>query len=235
MAGWNFFSNLKSNVVKWWRLSIMPVFHLNNNAPQTVTQQLKVNEEAAKNVPQTDAGNSVVEQKKEQSGPQNEKKKKDNSDTWWGEAMQNQTGDNKEDLFSTDRYKNVANSEDAMEILRRLEHEKQEETLKKQKEIEEARRKAEEQERINSILNANKVNVDMFIEEGKSGRGNTQTLSSEDNGKTGKNEDEAKKQEEIQRAQEILDRLNREAAEDEARKMEEIEKAREKAKEQFGE
>ena len=116
-----------------------------------------------------------------------------------------------------------------MEILRRLEHEKQEEMLKKQKEIEAARRKAEEQERIDSILNANKVNVDVFIEEGKSGRGNTETLRSEEN------DDEAKKQEDLQRAQEILARLNREAAEDEAKKMEEIEKAREKAKEHFGE
>ena len=229
MAVWNFFGKIKGNVVKWWRLVILPAFHLNNNEPQTVTQQLRVNEEVAKAMSQTDAGDGMVEQKSKQRSPQHEKEKKDNSDTWWGEAMQNQTEDNQEDLFSTDRYRNVADNKDAMEILRRLENEKQEEMLKKQKEIEAARRKAEEQERIDSILNANKVNVDVFIEEGKSGRGNTETLCNE------KNEDEAKKQEELQRAQEILDRLNREAAEDEAKMMEEIEKAREKAKEHFGE
>lgn len=234
MAVWNFFGKIKGNVVKWWRLVILPVFHLDNNEPQTVAQQLRMNEEAAKAMSQTDTGDSMVEQKSKQRSTQYKKEKKDNSDTWWGEAMQNQTEDNEDDMFSTDRYKNVADNKDAMEILRRLEHEKQEEMLKKQKEIEEARRKAEEQERIDSILNANKVNVDVFIEEGKSGRGNTETLRSEENGEASQNEGEVKKQDDLQRAQEIIDRLNREAAEDEARKMEEIEKAREKAKEHFG-
>lgn len=147
--------------------------------------------------------------------------------------MQNQADGEKEDMFSVDRYKAASDNKNAMDILKRLEEEKKEEERKKQQEIEEERRKAQEQERIDSIMNKNKVNVNEFIEEGMNGRSSTNTMHSD--GKdiiTGG--DEEKKQEELRKAQEIIDRLNREAAEDEAIKAAEIEKAREKAKEQFG-
>lgn len=105
---------------------------------------------------------------------------------------------------------------DAYEVMRKIEQSKEE---KRRQEIEEAMRKRKEEERIAQIMNANKVNVNSFIEEGKA----TRTSA----------EEEKKKEEELRRAQEIIDRLNREAAEDEAAKVAEIEAAKQEAAEKF--
>lgn len=109
----------------------------------------------------------------------------------------------------------------AEDILKRLEQEKQVEEEKRRREIEEARRRRQEQERIDAIMNANKVDVNAFIAEGKANREN-------------KPVENDKQQEEMRRVQEIMDRLNREAAEDEAKKRAEIEAARKEAEEKFG-
>lgn len=95
-----------------------------------------------------------------------------------------------------------------------------EEEERRQREIERLKREADEQAQIASIMNANKVDVDAFIKAGKESR-NAEA-------------ENRKKQEEMNRAQEIIDRLNKEAKEDEAKKLAEIEAAREKAKETFG-
>lgn len=212
MAIWNFFGNIRSNIVKWWRLVILPVFHLDNNNPQAFSRQVKENtQRKQEDAADTAHYNNMDTSKKEGNTEKKAALKntaKDNSDTWWGEAMQNQTEGDKDELFSTKKYKAGADNKDALEILNRLEREKQEAIIQKQKEIEETRRKAQEQEKINSILNANKVDVDEFIEEGK-------------------------KKEDLQKAQEIIDRLNREALEDEAKKVAEIEAARVEAEERF--
>ncbi|MCM1180533.1 MAG: hypothetical protein NC347_09780 [Clostridium sp.] len=205
MAIWNFFGNIRSNIVKWWRLVILPVFHLDNNTPKPVSRQLRESmernqENTAADTTGYNMDNSKTEGNTEKKTAKNNAK--DNSDTWWGEAMQNQTEGDRDELFSTKKYQ--ADNKDALEILNRLEREKQEAIIQKQQEIEEARRKTQEQERINSILDANKVDVDEFIEEGK-------------------------KKEDLQKAQEIIDRLNREALEDEAKKAAEIEEARARA------
>jgi predicted lactoylglutathione lyase len=121
-----------------------------------------------------------------------------------------------------------------MDVLNRIEREKEE---KNKKEIEEARQKAKEQERINAIMDANKVSVDDFIEEGKA-RGNTEKLTAEmaDEVQSQDEDDKdgATKQEELRRAQEIIARLNHEADEDEEKKEAEIEAARAVAREKFG-
>lgn len=209
MAIWNVFGNIRSNIVKWWRLVILPVFRLDNNTPQLVSRQLKENMEQK----QADAAADTTDYNMDTSQKEGNTEKKtaknaakDNSDTWWGEAMQNQTEGDRDELFSTKKYQ--ADNKDALEILNRLEREKQEAIIQKQQEIEETRKKTQEQERINSILNANKVDVDEFIEEGK-------------------------KKEDLQKAQEIIDRLNREALEDEAKKAAEIEEARARAEKEF--
>lgn len=191
MAGWNFFNVFRGNIVKWWRLVILPVFRVNNNDPQTPVSGGSTPNREAEAAPEPKKEAVKTEQPVSTA---KKKEKKDNSDTWWGEAMNNETDGDKDKLFSVDKYKASADKGDAMDILKRME-------LEKQKEMEELRRKAEEQERIDSILNANRKNVDEFIEEGRT-------------------------QEEMRRAQEILDRLNREAAEDEAKKAAEIEAAK---------
>lgn len=96
---------------------------------------------------------------------------------------------------------------------------RREEELRRQREMERLKAEAEEQARIASIMNANKVNINAFIKEG------------EENRNAG--EAEKKRQEEMRRAQEIIERLNREAAEDEAKKQAEIEEARKMAEEKI--
>lgn len=213
MADWFFFNNFKNNVVKWWRLVVLPVFHLDNNHPVKTEPQVK--EKQPDNQPE-------------------KKAEKDNSDTWWGEAMQNQAVGEKEDLFSVDHYKASSENIDAMEILNRLEEEKKEKERKKQQEIEEARKKAQEQERINAILNKNKVNVDSFIEEGLAGRNGKDGFCAGDDREETDSSDNEKNQEQLRKAQEIIDRLNREAAEDAAKKAQEIERIKEQARKQSG-
>lgn len=109
---------------------------------------------------------------------------------------------------------------DDLELARqKAEQVRREEELRRQREIERLKAEAEEQARIASIMNANKVNINAFIKEG------------EENRNAG--EAEKKRQEEMRRAQEIIERLNREAAEDEAKKQAEIEEARKMAEEKI--
>lgn len=136
----------------------------------------------------------------------------------------------KESLVTDDRaeQKSIAGIQneqpDDLELARqKAEQMQREEEERRQKEIERVRREADEQAQIASIMNANKVDVDAFIKAGKASR-NVETDKTEDR----------KKQEDMERAQEILERLNREATEDEAKKLAEIEAAKQKAKETFG-
>ena len=111
-------------------------------------------------------------------------------------------------------------STDDLELARqKAEQVRHEEELRRQKEMERLKTEAQEQARIASIMNANKVNINAFIKEG------------EENRNAG--EAEKKRQEEMRRAQEIIERLNREAAEDEAKKQAEIEAAKQKAEEKL--
>ena len=111
---------------------------------------------------------------------------------------------------------------DAAAILDRINSDREDKHLseveKARKEADEARRKAEEEARLASIMNANKVDVDSFIAQGKNAAQEAEA--------------EAKAAEEMRRAQEIMDRLNREAAEDEAKKQAEIEEAKKQAMKQ---
>lgn len=63
----------------------------------------------------------------------------------------------------------------ANEIMERLAREAADDEAKKQKEIDEARRKAEEKAKLDSIMDANKVDISQYIEQGK----HNQLLASE--------------------------------------------------------
>ena len=187
-----FFKSVKGHVIKWWQQVILPVFQLNNNVKQNA------------------------------QSAQREKKKTDNEINTAEQAGVYTEEQVKTDTKGEMKKASTLNSvgeQDAAAILERLEREKQEEAERTQKEIEEIRRKNQEQERIAAILNANQVNVNAFIAEGKASRENS-------SGKAN-----IREQEDMQRAQEILDRLNREAEEDEARKRAEIEAVRQRAEE----
>lgn len=154
-----------------------------------------------------------------------------NNDWWKGRSFKKQQKENNFAEESEDMLSSVPGSEavdsnspassdgeksDALEVLNRIQREKEQERLK---EIEKARQQAAEKDRVASIMNANKVDVNAFIEAGKAAIQDS-------------------KQEEVDedmlKAQEIMDRLNREAAEDEAKKQAEIDAAKQKAKETFG-
>lgn len=204
MAYWNeggFFKSVAGHLIKWWQIVIMPVFRLNNNRNASDALDMNMTDEEATEV----LADNTVKQGNPQE-PIGVKQETANS--------QMNTAASTEDA-------------DAADILSRLEKEKREAEEKKRKEIEAMRQKAQEEERIAAIMNANKVAVDSFIAEGKANRETQEELDA-------KQAEEERKQEELRRAQEIIDRLNREAAEDEAKKQAEITKAQEEAKEKFG-
>lgn len=190
-SGDGFFGRIRGNLIKWWRLTILPVFRLNNNNPASVLEEVKME--------QNKVNNASMEILNEQH---QEVSKKEASKT--------------------------GSRESEKDIIARLERERKEKEERKRKEIEETRQKVQEEERIAAILNANRVKVDSFIEEGKAGRkkvSDTQEDIPED--------ERAHRDEEMKRAQEIIDRLNREAAMDEAKKQAEIEAAKSQSQETF--
>lgn len=189
--GDGFFGRIRNNIIKWWRLTILPVFHLNNNNPATVLEEVKMEQDKVNNASMV----ILNDQQQEVS---------------------------KKEALKTD------SRESEKDIIARLERERKEEEERKRKEIEETRQKVQEEERIAAILNANRVRLDSFIEEGKAGRekvSDTREDIPED--------ERAHRDEEMKRAQEIIDRLNREAAMDEAKKQAEIEAAKRQSQEAF--
>lgn len=205
-----FFSSVKGHVIKWWQLVILPVLHINNdkrvrqNEPQvqpaTVTQSQTIDEQMPL------MGGSQPEQKVVQTEP----------------FAQSQVVSEEECKDTIAVQGDITNSDnmtagDAMEVLRRINEEKEE---KRRQDVEKARKKAQEEARIAAIMNANKVDVDAFIEAGRAAKEEIASKKADDDA--------------LRRAQEIMDRLNREAAEDDAKKEAEIEAARQEAKKQFG-
>ena len=195
MDFWNwggFFNSVKGHVVKWWQQVILPVFQLDNNEKrgQTGNQAVTDKPSYTKNdhVQET-VQNNCEETSYEKTIP---------------EGVTNKDVGNK-----------AIKNNDADDILKQFESQKQREEEKKRKEIEEVRRKRQEEERIAAIMNANKVDVNAFIAEGKAIR---------------ETESEKKQQENTMlKAQEIIDRLNREAMADIEKEKAEIEAARQKA------
>lgn len=207
MSIWNkggFFSKITGHVIKWWQLVFLPVFTLNNNGKMGRNKK-----DSNNNFQSKDNKLDDVTQRTKQI--LDEKQEKINKAIEEGKR------------YRTDDTKSTENNTDPMKVLSRLEREKLEEEQRRQKEIEEVRKQAQEKARIASILNANKVDVNAFIEVGKASCSNKRETTKE------LSDEEVKKQEEIKRAQEIIERLNREAAEDEAKKKAEIEEAKRQA------
>ncbi len=210
MGLWNdggFFSNVKGHVFKWWQLVIMPVLRINNNGSKVqYTQQQPIQQPVQQPV---EPFQTVPEPQLAKENGSNEKI--DVVDKVHSVEKSEVEVHSKQSFSDTD---------DAMGVLRRINEEKEE---KRRREIENARQKVSEEARIAAIMNANKVDVNAFIEAGKVAKEEIANKRAEEQA-----------QEERRRAQEILDRLNREAEEDEAKKRAEIEAAKEEARKQFG-
>ncbi len=132
-------------------------------------------------------------------------------------------------------------SADAVEVLNRINREKEE---ARKRAVEKQWKKRQEEERIAEIMNAGKVDVDAFIEEGRSmaaekndsvskaesqSTGGTTATETVNSPETNEADTSGATDEQLRRAQEIIDRLNREAAEDEAKKQAEIDAAKQRA------
>lgn len=200
MAFWhesNFLSNFKNHIVKWYRLVILPVFHIDNSGKKPRFHTEGEESEISNAADGTNGvGNTNTVPSKNDSNEENVK----SSVTM---PLQNKKG--------------PVVSGDAEAILNRINSDREGKHLD---EIEKARRKADEDAKLASIMNANKVDVNSFIEQGRSAAQEA--------------EKEARAAEEMRRAQEIIDRLNREAAEDEALKQAELDAAKASAAEKFG-
>ncbi len=236
----NIFKFISSNIVKWWQIHVTPILHINNNkrgqgrfegGDGTLENQYAAQAAAqAANYEAMQAQQAKVKAAEEAQAALAEKSKI-NSD-----VLNNKVPEDA--------------SEDALEVLNRINREKEE---ARKRAVEKQWKQRQEEERIAAIMNSNKVDVGAFIEEGKSKAKatelepeqsksidtteNTNVEIKEESNITVNNVtvDEAPKtdatDEQLRRAQEIIDRLNREAAEDEAKKQAEIDAAKQAAKE----
>ena len=196
----NFFMNFKNHIIKWYQTVLLPVFHIDNSGK---TQRFHTEGEE----PETSVDDGTVSGGAD-TGASEGNKAASGSGASSGKTV-TMPGMNK---------KGPVASGDAQAVLDRINNDREgkhfDEIEKARKEAVAAKRKAEEEARLASIMNANKVDVDSFIAQGKNAA------------------QEAKEAEELKRAQEIIDRLNSEAAADEAAKQAEIEEAKRKAAEQ---
>ena len=264
MGFWNnggFFSSVKGHVFKWWQLVIMPVLRINNNGrknqqtsfqqdvsrtgPGTNVTQNNIPTDQMRETQQMISQPTVIESSKQATEVESAVSKTQQSSQV---TSRSETTQQKQDV----QAQAAISTEDPMEVLRRINEEKEE---KRRKEIEAAKKKASEEARIAAIMNANKVDVNAFIEAGKAAKEEIAARKADEQARREAAEeiakgvqpatavketvDEAlekkrKQDEDLRRAQEIMDRLNREAAEDEAKKQAEIDAAKEEAKKHFG-
>lgn len=192
----NIFKWITGNVIKWWHLVMKPVLRIDNN----------------------ESGQVESVQPKEQLKPeevQSEPEQQFISEKVQSASETKQVKPEEQQRKPEERQAKPTEDRSAMDFIERMNAEKEE---KRKKLLEQA----QEQARINEILNANKVNVEAFIQVGKD------AIQEKEEQKE-KIDDDV-----MARAQEIMDRLNKEAAEDEAKKQAQIEEAKRQAKETFG-
>lgn len=219
-----FFYNIKRTVYKWWCVVYKPVYKLTHHGywPQ---------EKEPYYIPPQKPGDTpqASENVSEASVPAaefNTASPADNlSDRLSSDSLQDNTADSGRQDDSLIR---------ANEVLRRLEAEAAMDEAKKQAEIRDARKKAEENERLASILKSTRVDITGYINQGIANREKEEKhLENDMTGNTVPDGSAASDNDVMKKAQEIIDRLNREAAEDEAKKQAEIDEAREYARNKY--
>lgn len=208
----NFFKYISSNIVKWWQVHITPILHINNN--KKGRGRFEGGDGSLENQYAAEAAERAVESVENDNSAMNSQV---SDGAYDDQISQDASG---KSTINSDLLNNKipdGTSADAMEVLNRINKEKDE---ARKKAVENQWKKREEEERIAAIMNAGKVDVNAFIEEGRSKAAET----------TGEASTSDATEEQLRRAQEIIDRLNREAAEDEAKKQAEIDAAKQRAK-----
>ena len=208
----NFFKYISSNIVKWWQVHITPILHINNN--KKGRGRFEGGDGSLENQYAAEAAERAVESVENDNSAMNSQV---SDGAYDDQISQDASG---KSTINSDLLNNKipdGTSADAMEVLNRINKEKDE---ARKKAVENQWKKREKEERIGAIMNAGKVDVNAFIEEGRSKAAET----------TGEASTSDATEEQLRRAQEIIDRLNREAAEDEAKKQAEIDAAKQRAK-----
>ncbi|MBO6114369.1 MAG: hypothetical protein J6P57_04860 [Lachnospiraceae bacterium] len=269
----NFFSFISSNIIKWWQIHITPILHINNNkkgrdrfeggdgslqnhqAADLAEQTAGSTEQAAGTIGYA-AGSTEqaagtighaaesIERAIESGGHAlndavTASDDVENVQGYMPSKKSAETHTINSDLLKHEIPKGT--SADAMEVLNRINREKEE---ARKRAVEKQWKKRQEEERIAEIMNAGKVDVDAFIEEGRSmaaekndsvskaesqSTGGTTATETVNSPETNEADTSGATDEQLRRAQEIIDRLNREAAEDEAKKQAEIDAAKQRA------
>ncbi|MGN0438641.1 MAG: hypothetical protein ACI4F4_08975 [Lachnospiraceae bacterium] len=208
----NIFKVITGNIVKWWQFTVMPILRIDNNRAGGYMQETQ-NATGPMKEEEKNNGQAVSMGQKANSAASSNVNQSQN-DVAVKEPQKNETPKEHNQTELTD-------AELIMERLNREQEEQRKKTLEK----------AQEEAKLAAIMNANKVDVNAFIQAGKEARDvHADKPSSDTNGTNSSSADE----DAIARAEEIIARLNREAAEDEAKKAAEIEAAKQKAKETFG-
>lgn len=207
----NIFKVITGNIVKWWQFTVMPILRIDNNMAGGYKQE---KQNAAVPV-EEETNNSQAGLVGQKINP----------------TVSSNINQSQKDVVLKEPQKNEISKEptqtelsDAKLVMERLNREREEQRKK-------TLEKAQEEARLAAIMNANKVDVNAFIQAGKEARELHAEKPSSDINET--NSSTADK-DAMARAEEIIARLNREAAEDEAKKTAEIEAAKQKAKETFG-
>lgn len=235
----NFFKYISSNIVKWWQVHITPILHINNN--KKGRGRFEGGDGSLENQYVADAAGRAVEslEHSNQAAMNQQAEDRDYSAGFDTNSIQGENGASGSQVNSDLLNQTIPDgtSADAMEVLNRINQEKDE---ARKRAVENQRKKREEEERIAAIMNAGKVNVNAFIEEGRSKAAENKeseevagtTNEAADSVDVAKDEAQGSDatEEQLRRAQEIIDRLNREAAEDEAKKQAEIDAAKQRAK-----
>lgn len=195
----NIFKWITGNIIKWWQLTIRPILRIDNNGDGR--KQTIVSEEIPVN------GQEFVK------------------DSHKVQDLQGSVPvfEGKENLQKTNpEQERIHDAVDATSVMDRIQKEQEE---KRRKTME----KAQEDARLEAILNSTRVDVSAYIKAGR------EAMEQQ------KKEDEVVKEETLDsvdedvrmRAEEIIARLNREAEEDARKKQDEIEAAKRQAATKF--
>ncbi len=227
----NIFKYISSNIVKWWQIHITPILHINNNKKgrgrfeggDGSLENQYVADTAERAVESLDYSNMTAADQQAQG--------QDFSSESGTNSIREENGASGSTINSDLLNQTIpeGTSADAMEVLNRINQEKDE---ARKRAVENQWKKREEEERIAAIMNAGKVDVNAFIEEGRSKAAENKESeeTTEAANETVNSSTSDATEEQLRRAQEIIDRLNREAAEDEAKKQAEIDAAKQRAK-----
>ncbi len=211
----NIFKALSQNVIKWWHVHVVYPVRLKyvKKGRKVVVQEETV-----------DQFGNVISKDVDPSFPQALRNPSADAQGAFGTAGAAGGSDLQQDAVP-------GVSADAMAVLNRINSDSE---AKHRDEVERLRKKQEEDARIAAIMKAGKVDVNAFIAEGRQRAGESASYLSEAPVMEFEDERAAaaaanSTDEQLRLAQEIMERLNREAAEDDAKKQAEIDAARKQA------